>query len=249
MSETQQSWSWKKFFKTSFLSVIFISAIVGGFFLLYVIQFSFRIYNVEVVQKVNPVALNGMQGLKGDNLLFLSSEEVEKNIKLLNPSVDTITVTKVFPSSLRIEITNLEPIAQLTGDVGYFILAQNGKILSKQRDKTNKFPVITYYQKMQFVNHQSGSFLDFKDIIITLNFIKKVKSAGIPVETVDIAGFHMIRLLSKNKEILISADKDIELQNYQFDTIVREIRKEGNDFSVLDLRFDKPVFEPVEKEQ
>lgn len=249
MSETQQSWSWKKFFKTSFLSVIFVSAIVGGFILLYIIQFSFRVQNVEVIQKKNPVALNGIQGLRGDNLLFLSTDEVAKQMRVLNPYIDTITVTKKYPSTLRLETSNLEPLAQLTGDVGFFTLSYNGKILSKQRDKVKNLPVITYYQKMPFVSHQAGTSVDFQDMLLALHFVRKAKSAGIPVETVDIAGFHMIRLISKNKEILISADKDKETQDYQFDTIVREIRKEGNDFKVLDLRFDKPVFEPVEKEQ
>ena len=215
--------------------------------MLYLVTFYFTVQKIEVTQKGKPVALNGLKGLEGDRMILLDEKKTADTVLLLNPYLKTITVQKQYPQTLLITVDNHIPLAQLQGDVGYYILSDTAKILEKKRYAVPNLPLISYYQKLPFIQNQAGKFIDFQDIELALHFIKKVRSAGIAVETVDIAGFHMIRLNSKDKTILVSAEKDKETQDYQFETIVRELRKDGNDFSELDLRFEKPIFKQVEK--
>jgi hypothetical protein len=52
----------------------------------------------------------------------------------------------------------------------------------------------------------------------------------------------MIRLvLEDSREVLVTTEKNIQKQEYQISSILRQFKVDGTKFKRLDVRFDKPV--------
>ena len=53
----------------------------------------------------------------------------------------------------------------------------------------------------------------------------------------------MLVFNSEDKKIILTNNKDINLQEYALDEILKSLRVSGKYFKVIDLRFDKPIVE------
>lgn len=82
------------------------------------------IYTAEEI-----IAASGIE--IGDNLIFI--DEAACSIKLHNELVyiDEVKITRVFPNSVKIEITESFPIASIAVDGFYWLLDKNCKLLEK----------------------------------------------------------------------------------------------------------------------
>ncbi len=188
-------------------------------------------------------SLNGLSNLKDENILFLNTEALEKTVYHNNPAIRKITVTKKYPHTLYVDVKWNEPFVQLRVNEGYFILSDDGRIVSKTREKDNALAEITYYQQLNFNSFQSGDQIYYKDIVSSLHFLKLALDLGFKINMIDINGFNMIGLLAKDKEFVFTTEKDTAIQDYQFTRLIKQFKIEGTDFKVLDLRFDKPVIQ------
>lgn len=196
---------------------------------------------IEVVSEGQKLTLIGLDEFNGKNILFFSEDDVRRVIYDNNPLIKKVGVEKVLPNKLVVKIEENQPLTYLLVDRGYFVLADDGRIIEKITDITGKKPVINYYQKLTYSSYQAGDKIDLKDIVTALHFTKDVEGLGLPVLSIDINGFDMIRLQLENKMILFTTEKDIRAQDYQLDTLIRQFKVEGRNFKTLDLRFDKPI--------
>jgi hypothetical protein len=221
--------------------------IVVSFFTFYLFDTVFRLQEISVIQKNRPVQLFGINSLKESNIFLLNERSVGEQLKRLNPSIKMISVKKEYPNRLYIEVTHLSPVVYLQGDPGLYLLAEDASILEKNREKKNNLPVINYYQKLPFSNHQAGEKLDYHDIVFTIGFLQKLTDIDVEVKAIDISGSHVITFKTDKQEILTSSDKDLKTQQYLLERIVKELRIKGEDFKSIDVRFEKAIYIPLKK--
>ncbi len=177
-------------------------------------------------------------------MLLLDEDEVVDMLKKSNSYVKSVAVKKNYPDELELHIEYYSPLAILNVKDGFFLLSDDGIILEKSREefKDKKQPHITYYQNISLSSYQAGQQILFKDIQDSIYFLKKLKSLKIEVNSIDIAGFHMLGLYTSAEEkYYFSSDKEREKQTYQLETSVRYFKVNGKKYKTLDLRFDKPV--------
>jgi len=221
------------------LAVIFIVLFI---FLAGILATNFFLVGEIVV--MNPDKKNeliGLADLKNKNTLFLNAAELEKEILSKNPKVKLIQIQKIYPNKLVVEVAMDKPLAAVRADLGYLYLSETGKIIAKKKELAQNLPVINYYQKIYFASHQAGQKIEFNEIVTSLDLIKTVGDMGLVTDTVDIAGTYMVAFNLEEKKIIFSLEKELAEEKYQLETIVRQFRIEGKDFTSLDLRFDKPV--------
>ena len=68
---------------------------------------------------------------KGDNLIFLSSEILNKKISEKLPYVNSIRIKRRLPSTLEIVVEKTEPFMAVESDGYYILLNADGKVLEK----------------------------------------------------------------------------------------------------------------------
>ncbi|MGB3095049.1 MAG: hypothetical protein WBB49_04155, partial [Microgenomates group bacterium] len=114
--------------------------------------------------------------------------------------------------------------------------------LQKVKTKPTNIPEIIYYQELFKEDVKIGDVLSFKDLQIAIQFIRILRTLGYKVIQVDIDSFYMIRLvLEDSREVLVTTEKNIQKQEYQISSILRQFKVDGTKFKRLDVRFDKPV--------
>ncbi len=202
-------------------------------------------YRVKYIQLQVPTAgiqIKGISSLQNQNLVFLSENVTQELILKNNPYVKTVALTKEYPDTVILTLSLNRPRAYLKVQDGYYLLTDKAYILEKSREiKSTKLPVITYYQNVPFATNQAGQQLMAKDIQDSLFFLNKLQSMKVSINSIDIAGFHMLGLYTENQKYFFSSEKDINTQKYQLEAAISEFNVSGKKIKSLDLRFDKPV--------
>ncbi len=236
-----------KLFKSKLIVLAILFFALGIAVLIFVLNdWRVKIIKIEGIPK--EVVLYGLENIKNASLITLSPHEVGERMKRSNPFISRIQVTKKYPQILILTIATAEPLAYFESDSGFFVLSQEGRVLSKLKEVPSSFnlPVIHYFEKLHFVSYQPGDLLNYKDINMTLKILKKMSEMGMKINTIDIDGVDMIGFSLKGKTIVFSSEKDIDAQVYQLEQIVHQFKIQGTDFKKLDLRFNRPILELVE---
>ena len=224
--------------KKNLVPVIFFLVLLTA--LLFLNDF-FRIKKIEIISENKNLTITGLDSLRNHNLILLDESKTGLEIIEKNSFIKTVKLIKKYPNKISIEIEIDKPVAILKVDQGFLYLSDTGKIIEKRKDNNTEFPVINYYQNFYYYQSQAGEVIDYQEIITTLGFLTTVTGLGLKVDTVDIAGVHMVAFNLKDKKIFFTLEKDPQVQEYQLATIIKQFKIEGREFSSLDLRFDKPV--------
>ncbi|MBI2641639.1 hypothetical protein HYW87_03540 [Candidatus Roizmanbacteria bacterium] len=225
-----------------FKTGLFISLLIIFFFIvLYFLYGLFLVRNIVVISKNKKKDIQGLSVYQNKNILLLSTEVAEKEILKKNAQLQKVSIKKVLPQKLLVEVAQYLPIAFLKVSNGFFVLSEDGRILFKKKEEDKGLPVMNYYQTFDAASYDVGQFLNLKDITTTLIFLKKLNELGMKVDDVAIDGPHMILCKVQNKELIFSAEKSKEKTLLELETIVRQFTVEGKEFKSLDLRFDKPI--------
>lgn len=226
--------------KSIYFSAVLISCIIIIIFLIF--GHVFRVKIIEIINEKS-FSLNGLDNYKNINIFTINEKKINQELINLNPQIKKITLVKIYPNKLNLFIELDNPIAAFKVDQGFFLLSKEGKILSKKKKIDGDFPIINYYQKINFSSSSPGNILDNKDLLLGLYFLADAVNLGLKIDTIDISGFNMIGLNMAGRSIFFTVEKDRQIQEYQFKTIIRQFKIEGKNFKRLDLRFDKPVIE------
>lgn len=175
-------------------------------------------------------------------LPFVDEIQLEKKLVSDNPTIAEVKVHKSYPNKLVLNIQAADPAVSIKVSDEYALLSSSGRVLQKVKTKPKNLPEIIYYQELFVDQAKIGELLAFEDLLIAVRFIELLASFSYKVNKVDINSFYMIRLvLEDSREILVTADKDIQKQVYQISAILRQFKVDGTSFKRLDVRFDKPV--------
>lgn len=207
----------------------------------------FTVKQVRIIGEDEGVSIIGINELVGENLLFLSESDTAKKIYTYNSTLKNVSIVKEYPGTVQLFIAYESPLALLKVNTGAFFLSPAGRIIRKSHTIGTALPVINYYQQLNYNAYQTGDAISYQDITTGLFFLEKLLDLGFKIDSIDIKGVNMIGLVSENKKFLFTTEKDKGMQEYQLETLVKQLHVEGRDFVGLDFRFDKPVVQLTEK--
>ena len=218
--------------------IIFIFTLAA----LLLIEKYYKITEIEVKNNTKGIQIAGIPVFKNKSIIFTSEENISNAIVQSNAIIKNVQVTKVFPNKVILRLELYNPVVYLKAYEGYYLLSEEGVILSKYASQENKrIPIILYYQNFPFADHQAGTKLGAKDIEDSIFFLQLLKSFKISIISIDIAGFHMLGLYSDNKKYIFTAEKDRKIQQYNLEQAIERFKIDGKDYKSIDVRFDKPV--------
>jgi len=183
----------------------------------------------------------GLYQYKNQNLLLSNLQQAADYIYRANPKLSQVKVSKSYPNTLIISVEWASGLAQIQVANGYFLLDEKARIIEKNKMPRIDFPLIHYYQLLNYLNYDSGEQLDFQDLKDTLFLLVRMRSLNFNVLSVDINGTDMLAFNLKDKTVLFTTDKDLNVQWQQAADIYRQLKINGKDFHRLDLRYDQPV--------
>lgn len=230
-----------RFLKTNYLPALFLLVLVVSTLTLFITSSYFQVKKIEIEAATERKKILGLENFYQKNILFISEKNASDKLVNANADIKSLTIEKSFPNKLKVHVQFEKGSATLAVDQGYFVLSPSARILSKGRKKPTGFPLINYYQKLHYIDYQTGDFVNLKDITTTLHFLSKTKELGLRVLSVDISGFNMIRLQLENKMIFFTTEKSLQAQDYELEVLIRQFKVEGKDFKTLDFRFEKPI--------
>lgn len=221
-------------------------AFLGFFF--FSIQWFFRFFSVKTVELIgeNRKEILGLKNVYGKNLIFLDEKELSSKLLSYNPYLKKVTVQKIYPNKLILQLNFRKPLALLKVKEGFFVLDKEGRLLERIRSLNRELPLINFYQNFDFEEFYPGEYLNYIEIKYSLYFLDLLYSFEIKVKTVDILRGDMIRFnLKENnfeiKEIKITTEKDLEKEEIELKDILKYLKVSGRKAKEIDLRFKRPI--------
>tara|TARA_Y100000591_G_C21796553_1_gene679645 strand:- start:631 stop:1302 length:672 start_codon:yes stop_codon:yes gene_type:complete len=172
--------------------------------------------NLELIEKLKYIKIY--------NLFFLDQEKIRKIFDTLN-NIESYTIKKKYPSSLKVEIIETKPLAYIKQDGKIFILASNKKIIENTNDKL-EIPFI-------FGKFELDNFFELKKEIEKSKFVYT-----------DIKNFYSFKIgrwdleISSGKLIKLPKNNVKEALNLSSQILVDENFK---DKKIIDLRLNKKL--------
>lgn len=115
---------------TLYYILLFFFLTVAGIVLSLTVFFNIKTIEVTGSSIYSAADVLPVLGAKeGDNLLRLNTEKLRRNVLEGLLRSDQVTVKRVFPSTLRIEVTDGVPEVQLESGGSYYSLSRSGRIL------------------------------------------------------------------------------------------------------------------------
>jgi len=220
--------------------ILFLIFLILFLSLLFFLNYFFSIKTINIISSER-IKLTGLNNLKNKNILLFDEKKVIDNLIQLNPLIKSLAIEKQYPDTININYHLYSPLISFKASNGYFYLSEDGRILTKKTEDNSLLPTINYYQLLDYQSYHIGDRIDYIDIKNSLYFLKVLNNLSLTIDSLDIKDRDMLVFKVGTKEILFSCDKDIEKQEYEVSEIIRTFKIEGRSFSVIDLRFDKPV--------
>ena len=224
---------------TALLGFVVFILVLGG---LYFVDNTYRIKHIKVLKDQPSATVAGYPEIEEKYLFLTSEKDIAATITHTNPSIKSVSVHKVYPDTITLDIIRYEPLVYLKSQEGFFLLSDEAVILGKSKEQENKsLPVITYYQSVPFAEYQAGEQLPLQDIRDSIFFLRKLRELGVKINSIDIAGFHMLGLYTEDKKYFFSSEKDRSIQMYDIEQAIKRFKSEKSEYKAIDVRFDKPV--------
>lgn len=218
--------------------LIFGIIFLGILALLFFLNFYF---SVKTVQVHGTKYLQGIDTLKGENLILLDETKYEKIFYLQNVNFSSVDLYKQFPQTVIINIKQSKPVITLPVANGFYILSAEGRIIEKNRKNNTKLPIIQYYQKLNFQEYQIGDTISNIDLQYGIELFQKLSYLGIGIDSIDINGLDMILLKKGQVEYVFTTTKSVDEQYQDLKLVLESFKKKQKEYTKIDMRFDKPI--------
>lgn len=186
--------------------------------------------------------LSGLEGYSGAFLPLLKQSDVEAAVSSSNPTLAEVHVYKQYPHTLYLTARELRPVVSVKLSDGYMYISEVGTVLGKNRSESDAaLPVLTYYQPLFFNQAPIGSVVEHAEIVTAAEMTHKVLDLGIAVTKIDITNENMIVLHTDSFTILVTSIKDAQHQLRVLDYTYKQLRRGGEKFTSIDVRFEKPI--------
>ena len=223
-------------------AIVLIGAVLV-FYLLFRLELMFRIKRIEVSPEEVSRNMIGTVSLYRQSSILLNTDQVVKELSIKNPLLEHIVVTKKYPDTLIISAEERTLMYQLQLSQGVLLIDPQGIIIGKRSQASNFFPHIYYYQEIDSTRFSPGQLLPIREVAHAVMSIDRFRQLGILVERVDIQSIGVLVLRVGQFNVFFSTEKDIRQQLQDFEIVYQQFKLQGQGFSRLDFRFDKPVVE------
>lgn len=106
--------------------VLVAGMVAGGVGWLIFGSATFKIQQIEIVGSVNEAVQAEIEGLRGTNILTYSSGGMTSRLKAAQSSIETLTIAKGLPRTLRIGVTLRDPVIRWERGSEAYLLDEDG---------------------------------------------------------------------------------------------------------------------------
>lgn len=225
--------------------VIFL-AVIG--LIIYALLFSkiFEVREVVVSGYSHPEKVEELIGeqlghqLIGNNILFFRAVKTEEAV-LGDPTVEMVRIKKIFPSKIKVEVTETKPAIIWVSAGDNYLINDRGVVIGNARD-----------EKLTKIFDAANLKAERGDRVASPTFIKFItKTAEVfePACGTKISKILIFDILSDVRiltsdgwTVYLDANKDPESQMSNLTKVLAEARKEKSKFSYIDLRLHNKAF-------
>jgi cell division septal protein FtsQ len=230
-------------FKTNFSILmrrfgrIFFFAIIG-LILVWVLNTVFtRFFKLQEIKvigdnvniEVNPSKLE-------NNLFFIDTLSLEKELKLNYPQIKTIRISKQFPSNLIIFVVLKRPVAVLKTDRRSVLIDPDGIIVGTKPSENSKLPNFLF----DLPDVPDGTKLSDNTVQTALRLVSRLPD-DLRSGNITIIEKAWLQLEIGKTSIFIDPNQPIDPAVTTLQTLLARFRMKGAMPTSIDLRFDKPV--------
>jgi cell division septal protein FtsQ len=174
--------------------------------------------------------------LLGENLIFMDINQKQR-LTTTPTKYKIISLGKIFPSTIKIELTTRTPVAQVTADkTDYYFFDSQGMVLSRSTI-SDQYSWLEVYSQFPLTEGVVSWQLQK-----TAELINELKSNQINIKTWQLTESDDLETrLGNDARIVFSLTNNIKKQVGALQLILSRSKIEGKSFQSLDLRFEKPV--------
>jgi len=131
----------REFSRSSVMYIVFGIALVGVMTLIGASAFlGINYFIISGAEKYTPEEIIEASGLsQGNNLFYLNTQTVAQRIKKALPYVDTVEITRDFPDTLSITVTESKAIAYVVFEGDTVIIDSSGRVLERSNVSPGSF--------------------------------------------------------------------------------------------------------------
>lgn len=199
----------------------------------------YPMYSLKKVIIISSLSsLNGLKSLEGINLLFMDMPMITQLLKESNLQVKDLTLHKIYPHTLQLNITPRIPIAEVLTSNGSVFIDDEGIITASYAPTGKTLPVIDWLN----IRPSKTSKADWR-VIKAISLIKMGSVSSFNIEKITINDEQNLFQIktSDGTNILINTKDDAQFIATSLQLIVERFRIEGKNISSINLRFDKPI--------
>lgn len=186
----------------------------------------------------------------GQNNLFLDDEKIKKELKLRYICIDSVSLNKVLPDEIRIQVFPRVPIFKVSAlefeatssssaaqevfginklNPAEFLVDRHGIVFDTSSALT--IPSVWFLNQEIFLSKRIET--DIIEKLITINNqVPNIKHIKVSSDMV---------FLNGEQNIILSLKKDLKTQLASLQLILQKAKINSKTIDMIDLRFDKPV--------
>ncbi|MBN2092380.1 FtsQ-type POTRA domain-containing protein [candidate division KSB1 bacterium] len=207
--------------------------------------FSLRSIKVEGNQLISKENLLKKANIDSSKDLFeLQPAEIEKRIKKEQPLVADVQVHRELPTTIRINVDEVDPIAKIAKENQWYGVDEDGNILAGLKSiELYDYPVITGLMLEQKSNNQVVLPEGFQDVLKCLKTQKKMNP--LVLNQISEINYHsksglIFYLIDSGTPVIIGKD-EIEKKLFKFNKVYPILVTELNMTQFVDLRYSTQI--------
>lgn len=182
-----------------------------------------EVYSRDQIMLIGGVSLD-------DNLVRTNTDVVEKRLSENLAYIDDVKVTKVYPSTMTIEITQAEKAVEIEHKGKYYVMSKSGKILESGNDTHNKkLPLVKGFELKSLSPNQKVESEDaFKTKILT-EMLDKIENLEFKkIKVIDLTDRADITLDYDGRiEILLGSSVDMDYKLTYIKAVIEKSLADG----------------------
>ncbi len=183
------------------------------------------------------------QNLLGKNLLYVKPDQVSLSITSAFPALRSVSIKKVYPDKVQVDVFERVPVALLTtDDSSFYLIDKEGYILGFLGDfKDSAYPVLKYATGAEVIG--VGRFVQMSKFSKLITFLSILRDNDVAISSVTAFDNNLDLLLKTGTHVFASFDKDLTSSTILLKDTLRKYSLENVVLKKVDLRYDNLVVE------
>ncbi len=203
---------------------------------------SVKVEGNQILSKDNVLKKANIDSTK--DLFELQPAEIEKRIKKEHPLVEDVHVVREFPTTIRIDVDEVDPLAKISDGNQWYGIDEDGRILAGLKSiELYDYPVITGLTLKQKSNKQIFLSEGFQEVLNCLKIQKKINPLflnQISEINYNLKSGLIFYLIRYGTPVIIGKD-EIEKKLFKFNKVYPLIETELGVTQFIDLRYSTQI--------